>query len=411
MNRSFITCCFLSVVSMAWGNQYKADTLANCVHLSDEMHHTYVYHNIPYAHASRLQAPQMVAFSPSGDYRWPGHACPQYREQPNLDYGEDCLVLTINSPIPLSTQPATTYPVHVHIHGGAYQEGSGENHYTQMAEYTLREQVVSVTVSYRVGAFGYQYMPEKGSINLGLQDQLMALQWIYQYIGLWGGDANQITLSGHSAGAQSVVYILAQTERIPIRRAIIFSAPMGLEQSVRQAQEHTRWLMSSLHRQDPLTCSADSLLAASMRCQAEHRHFLGMIWMPTGLKQMPRDTKGIQWPEQVVVTCQADDGSLFVHASRTLEPLATSILFTRESKAYVRYLKRQGVTACYHIFDWRPHGSKYRATHCVELPLFLGELYRWDKDWCLGDVTWQELQPRREQFMDRLAEFVRTGQW
>lgn len=390
---------------------YQVDTLSQCIRLSNATSKAYVYHNIRYAQADRWQEPHFVLFDQQGDYRYAGNACPQFRNQPNLNMDEDCLVLTVNSPIPLNQKTDKRYPVHVHIHGGAYQEGSGENHYTQMAEYTLREQVVSVTISYRVGAFGYQYVPVKGRYNLGLKDQLMALEWVRKYIGLWGGDADQLTLSGHSAGAQSVVYILAEPNRVPIKRAIVFSAPMGCEQSLCQAKQHTEWLTKELNGQNPLLCPADSLLSASIRCMEHHKHFLGMIWMPTGVEQMPCKTDGIQWPEDVVVTCQADDGGLFVNASKCLEPMATSVLFSRESKAYVRYLKRQGVNARYYEFDWRPQGSKYGATHCVELPLFLGELYRWDKDWCLGNVTWQELLPRRERFMDNLGDFVRTGKW
>jgi len=351
MKRFLNTFCGLLITSLVWGSFYQTDTLENCIHLSDGSHHAYIYHNVHYARAARLQLPQMAAFEPDGDYRKLGVACPQDGWQPDLNYDEDCLLMTINSPVPLSDIQNATYPVHIHIHGGAYAAGSGENFYTQMAEYTLREQIVSITISYRLGVFGYQYMPELGSVNLGLQDQLMALQWIYQNIGHWGGDADQITLSGHSAGAQSVVYILAQPERVPIRRAIIFSAPMGCVQSISQAKQLTQKLLKALHGQDPLTCSSDSLLAASIRCREGYNPISGMIWMPTGLEQIPHNTTGIRWPEQVVVTCQADDGALFVDANRAREPIVTSSVFSHGSKAYVRFLKRQGART---LFTLRP---------------------------------------------------------
>ena len=68
---------------------------------------------------------------------------------------------------------------------------------------------------------------------------------------------------------------------------------------------------------------------------------------------------------------------------------------------------QKGVKAYYHLFTWIPRGNKYRAQHCAELPLFIGELGKWDRGWFIGDVTWQELQPMRADFMSRLAAWIR----
>ena len=68
---------------------------------------------------------------------------------------------------------------------------------------------------------------------------------------------------------------------------------------------------------------------------------------------------------------------------------------------------QKGAKANYHLFTWIPRGNKYRAQHCAELPLFIGELEKWDRGWFTGDVTWQELQPMRAEFMARLAAWIR----
>ena len=164
--------------------------------------------------------------------------------------------------------------------------------------------------------------------------------------------------------------------------------------------------MRQLHGQDPLTCHVDSLLAAARIYEAEVPS-MGMQWMPTGIEDMPCRDVPIDWPAEVVVTCQADDASYFVYPHWALEPLATSIAFTSPAKRYVLYLKRKGVKAYYHLFTWIPRGNKYRAQHCAELPLFIGELEKWDRGWFTGDVTWQELQPMRAEFMSRLAAWIR----
>ena len=330
-------------------------------------------------------------------------------------------MLTINSPVPVSRIPHADYPVLVHIHGGSFQQGTGENWYTQLGEFTLSEQIVTVTISYRLGAFGYLYLPDLGSINLGMQDQLLALEWVKRYIPLWGGDPNRLCLSGQSAGAQAVVDILAQKNRPYIHKALILSAPLGIRQSASVATKRTRLFMQQLHGQDPLTCPADSLLAAARRYE-EKVHAMGMQWMPTVRKVRsvgktevlnPMDTLSRSFPAtpilpaEVIVTCQADDASYFLYPNWALEPIATSYAFTAPSKRYVRYLRQRGVQAYYHLFTWQPRGNKYRAQHCAELPLFIGELKRWDRGWCLGDVTWQELQPLRADFSHRLAEWIR----
>ena len=385
---------------------YTIDTLSQCVRLTQDDRQAFVYHGVTYAHAQRLQSPVIQPWDAEGVYIHPGPACPQNAPQPGLCFSEDCLVLTINSPVPVSEIAHAEYPVLIHLHGGSFQQGTGENWYTQLGEFTLHEQIVTVTVNYRLGALGYLYAPELGSVNLGMQDQLMALEWVKRYIGLWGGDAERIVLSGQSAGAQAVVDILAQTERVHIHKALVLSAPMGIHQSVSVAKRRTKFFMRQLHGQDPLTCHVDSMLAAARIYEAEVPS-MGMQWMPTGIEDMPCRDVPIDWPAEVVVTCQADDASYFVYPHWALEPLATSIAFTSPAKRYVRYLKRKGVQANYHLFTWIPRGNKYRAQHCAELPLFIGELEKWDRGWFIGDVTWQELQPMRADFMSRLAAWIR----
>ena len=400
---------------------YTVDTLSQCIFLSDSDKHAYVYHGIPYAHADRFQSPVLQPWDAARSYIHLGPVCPQNARQPGLVFSEDCLVLTINSPVPVSQIPHADYPVLVHIHGGSFQQGTGENWYTQLGEFTLSEQIVTVTINYRLGAFGYLYAPELGSVNLGMQDQLLALEWVKRYIALWGGDPNRLCLSGQSAGAQAVIDILAQKNRPYIQKALILSAPLGIRQSISVAAKRTRLFMQQLHGQDPLSCPSDSLLVAARRYEDEV-HSMGMRWMPTVSKVRsvgkiqvlnPMDTlsqpfsKSPSLPIEVIVTCQADDASYFLYPHWFLEPIATSYAFTAPSKRYVRYLRRQGVQAYYHLFTWQPRGNKYRAQHCAELPLFIGELQRWYRGWCLGDVTWQELQPLRADFSNRLAIWIR----
>lgn len=407
------------------------DTLEHCLRLSEGDRSVYIYHGVPYAQAERFRAPQMVnGIDKEDTYTHSYITCYQRVNpaNPNVQYGEshvviaeneesplteDCLVLTINSPYPLDEAQSASLPVFVYIHGGNYYAGGGEKPNTQLAEFALRENIVTVSVTYRLGVFGYLYQPDSASVNLGLQDQLTALRWVHNYIGRFGGDANNITLAGQSAGAQSVVYCLADTTRVPIRRAIVFSAPMGLTTGKAIATQRTRYIRNYLSERglDAWTCPADSLLAAQLAYMDSHpQQWHALPFSPTDLPQMPKYGSRVQWPEQVVVSAQAQDGSMF--GPKVAWGFVTRNVFIHPAKRYVRYLQQQGVNARYHLYTWQPRGSQLQAAHCAELPLFLdGVEDYWIGSWIMGDVTQEELQPMRDKAMDDIATFLRTGRW
>ncbi|MCP4683289.1 MAG: carboxylesterase family protein, partial [Desulfobacterales bacterium] len=124
---------------------------------------------------------------------------------------EDCLYLNIWRPAKQGT-----YPVMVWIHGGALLVGSGSTDMYNGNRIAGREDVVVVTINYRLGALGYLSIPEfaeedpYGSAgNYGLLDQIEALKWVKNNIAQFGGDPENITIFGESAGGWSVCNIMA----------------------------------------------------------------------------------------------------------------------------------------------------------------------------------------------------------
>lgn len=72
-------------------------------------------------------------------------------------------------------------------------------------EYIVQEEVIVVTINYRLGALGFLYLPEEGIYgNAGLKDQLLAFKWVHENIHMFGGDPRNVTLFGESAGASSI---------------------------------------------------------------------------------------------------------------------------------------------------------------------------------------------------------------
>ncbi|GJQ85456.1 hypothetical protein Trydic_g23879 [Trypoxylus dichotomus] len=115
---------------------------------------------------------------------------------------EDCLYLNVYAPA--SDKPL---PVIVWIHGGGFSF-IYTNNTLNGVDFFINEQVVFVTVHYRLGPFGF-LSTEDGIIpgNFGLKDQVMAIEWVYQNIATFGGDPNKITLMGQSAGAACTAYL------------------------------------------------------------------------------------------------------------------------------------------------------------------------------------------------------------
>ncbi len=139
-----------------------------------------------------------------------GAACPQvannlYRTgQSNLEMSEDCLFLNVWSP---ALDENKKLPVMVWIHGGGNVSGNGHQP-TYDGANLARQGIVLVTINYRLGRFGFFAHPllseesESGtSGNYGLLDQIQALKWVQENVTKFGGDSDNVTIFGESAGA------------------------------------------------------------------------------------------------------------------------------------------------------------------------------------------------------------------
>jgi para-nitrobenzyl esterase len=130
--------------------------------------------------------------------------------------GDDCLNLNIWTP----ELGHAGLPVMVWIPGGMFEVGTGA---TYDGSRFARDGVVCVTINYRVGAEGFMLLPD-GTANLGLLDQIAALEWVRDEIAVFGGDPDNVTIFGESAGAMSVGTLLAVPRADGLfRRAILQS--------------------------------------------------------------------------------------------------------------------------------------------------------------------------------------------
>ncbi len=148
---------------------------------------------------------------------------------------EDCLFL--NLWVPPGTQPGAGLPVMVFIHGGAFFLGSGgaETGAPNLFDGTYLAasgKLIVVSFNYRLGALGFLSLPgftPAGTPNPGFDDQQKALRWVQANIASFGGNANQVTLFGESAGAMSVGLhsLVAPGSQGLFQQAIMESNPLA----------------------------------------------------------------------------------------------------------------------------------------------------------------------------------------
>lgn len=203
-----------------------------------------IYKGIPYAAPPvgdlRWKKPQLVepwqgvrkcdkfaAASLQGDHGKGSFYWQEFYQAGDPERSEDCLYLNIWTP---AAGKDAKLPVVFWIHGGGYMAGYGHELEFDGEAYA-KKGVILVTINYRLGMCGFLAHPlltaenkGKGSGNYGLFDQLAALKWVERNIAVFGGNPDNITVMGQSAGAGSVqVLVSSPLSQGLIQRAIIQS--------------------------------------------------------------------------------------------------------------------------------------------------------------------------------------------
>ncbi|MGW0021754.1 carboxylesterase family protein [Rhodococcus sp. NPDC003382] len=403
-----------------------------------------VHHGIRYARAARFEQPRREpAHREVIDVTIPGPVAPQLPSRLEAVMGvpaplaqsEDCLTVTVTAPA--GADPGSC-PVLVWLHGGAYLSGSGQwNLYA--ADRLVRETgIVVVAVGYRLGVLGYLKAPGISAGNLGLLDQITALEWVRDNITAFGGDPARVTVSGQSAGAQSVVAMLGiERARATFSQAIVQSAPLGLhfhgpEEAQRVADVFLDELQGDPHRAD----IAD-LLAAQARTACR-------LAGPAALNSAPPllpvyDTDPLparrQWQDAVVrgadglrvlIGTTADEmGAFYGHhpvfsAVRRVPVLGPRLVagvqqlvqrkvFDAPTDRFADLLTDAGADVrCFRFHRLHP-SNPFGACHCIELPLLFGSDEAWRDAPMLHPLVPDDAASIGARTRRYWGEFVRSG--
>ncbi|HEU4361109.1 MAG TPA: carboxylesterase/lipase family protein [Mycobacterium sp.] len=342
------------------------------------------WRSIPYARPPvgplRFRAPQPAE-------PWPGvrhchgftNCSPQQRVYTMLAPGkyqptsEDCLTLNVVAPEVTGPDPL---PVMVFIHGGGYILGSSATPLYDGAA-LARRGCVYVSVNYRLGALGCLDLSSLSTpditidSNLFLRDLVLALRWVQQNIAAFGGDADNVTIFGESAGAHIVATLLGVPAAAGLfTRAIAESPASGMVRSPAQSAEFASRFAGLLgaRRSDAaytlLRVSPAELLAAQNRFVADGARDmvgafpLGPVFGDDVLPLDPLEAMrlGVAHPVPLIVGSNAEEGRLFTRFLRllpTTEPMIDAVLSKTDAAV------RDRITAAYPGYPNR--------TACVQL--------------------------------------------
>jgi para-nitrobenzyl esterase len=355
---------------------------------------------IRYATASRFTEPVPHPWDGVLGTTRRGPACPQPPSSlahvvgnsvEGLTFDENCHVLSVTAPA-----DASGLPVMVWFHGGAYVTGSGESAKYD-ASLLASEGVVVVSVSYRLGIFGYLHD------NLGLLDQLVALRWVRDNIAAFGGDPANVTAFGQSAGADSVYALMLASDEPLFHRAILQSAPLGARGPERAEMTAALREFVSVDAgtpvEDVLEVQKDAMSMAAAR-------FMPSGGMPFGPELGSVDLAAAARRVELLIGHTADDGSPYVADQPDVWAVVTELVFAGPARQFAEdWIKAGGQAATYN-FKHSPPGAPLGACHCMELP-FLFDPEGWSG---AGMLAGQEPDPALAKTVRGVwADFARNG--
>ncbi|WP_160135998.1 carboxylesterase family protein [Chryseobacterium sp. c4a] len=323
-------------------------------------------------------------------------------------------------------------PVVVWIHGGSHEIGCGDLPTADPSQWVKEQNIIVVTVSYRLGLFGFLGGDEKRPANLGLLDIIEALKWIKTHIADFGGDSDSITLLGQSSGGDAIAHLMISegVENL-FQRAIIQSAPLGLR--------HKRQKMSAefLKKTEEIKDEVDVY-----KMMEDYGKFVPSV-MKYGLKAaMPfgtqygypplcKEEESVEkWRENatrydVLIGFNNDETAFYLKTSEALNKYfgtglglkimdktvekTTDIIYGAPARQFAEnYAKGGGNVYLFRIHS-KLKNNHIGAPHCIDLPLIFGNESAWKSSEMLKDIPWQRIHENGKKLRALWAEFARTG--
>lgn len=400
---------------------------------------------IRYAHASRYGIP-VAEPSQEGviDATAWAPACPQPRvewleqiftmpKRVAYDHGdENCQHLSVT--VPAGVSLGDELPVMVWFHGGKYTTGAGDEAMYEPAALVREQHVIVVTVTYRLGLFGYLGSGEGTPANLGLLDQIEALRWVNRNIESFGGNPKNVTIFGQSAGGDAVAHLMiSRGTKGLFHRAIIQSAPFGLMKG-RADMNATMFEEASRIASD---ATVDEIVAAQSNVEAQAKRYGLKSSMPFGvqygLDPLPDESEVDEsWRKaasriEVLVGSTDREVAMYkpaIPALRKIDSLPfvgrialsivvnvlTKKIFGAGVTEFAKRHRQGGGRGYQYVLSWGPKGNEFAGAHTIELPLLFGDRAVWEATPLVAGADWEEIHRHGQTIRKIWASFARNGQ-
>lgn len=344
---------------------------------------------------------------------------------------EDCLRLSIT--LPADATPGDRRAVMVWIHGGSYVFGAGDAAIYDPRALVEEQNVIVVSITYRLGLLGFLGGAAGRAANVGLLDIIEALRWVKANIAAFGGDADSITMFGQSAGGDAIAHLMiADGAQDLFRRAIIQSAPLGISLGRRKMSEAMMKVASHVAHDAP----TDDVIAAQASVVSASQGFGWPASMPFGTQYghhplPPEEELDAAWSQcarrfDVLIGSTAEEGSFFIPIMEPLRKLATLplignsarrvIVGTITRKVYAtaadRFAKRHvraGGRAYVYKIHWGSRTNQLGATHAIDLPLLFGDEQIWQGADLIAGLEWPEVHASAQKVRALWSSFAKTG--
>lgn len=318
-------------------------------------------------------------------------------------------------------------PVLFWMHGGAFMTGGGAIPWYSGAMLAEKAGIVVVNVSYRLGVLGNLYCPELSDVNLSVKDVNRALRWVHENIQYFGGDPENITAAGQSAGAWYTVLMMGNPALKGLfRRAGLFSFNGGTAPYLpAEAEKMTSKLMTGLGLKDSadlMGLDSEKILAAQKIAvnQPERLNipFLPVIDDETVFPDYIRQSALVSDPAvEIFCGTVAHESTPFVspdpkekeHDYLRRVAQNTRAAFTNDTDLLLRYMLNAGHSVYRYEFDYESMMPHIHSCHCFDIPFLFRNFDYWKGAPFLQNLNREEAERVSDAYSSAFVHFMKYG--
>lgn len=347
----------------------------------------------------------------------------------DMEQEESCQYLSVT--LPEGTVPEDRLPVMVWIFGGAFRNGSCDSPIYDRTLLVQEGKVIVVALNYRLSVLGFMKDRNGDPANLGILDQIEGLKWVRENIASFGGDPENVTIFGQSAGAESVRCILlsANTEKL-YRRAIMMSDPIG---TMSERGKMEKQMLRELNKM-PL----DASLSEVRRVQKEITENVKERSLPRFMifgphygvdpilprKQHQRKLRKVMKDHDIMIGSTSREGASYVGNNRLIVgleqfpptgravekviQLLSHAIFNDPGEDFAKKAAGHGGNVYHYQFHWMDGKHSLGGGHMSDIPLLFGAGTVKNANIFMGKTP-EEINSEGRPMRMIWTEFARTG--